>query len=403
MIKILWADDQSDVVNTFSSILAPLSAKILSVKDGHEVVQKLKTEYFDVLLLDLKMSPDEWGGLWALEEIRKFNHKIPVIILSGEGTQSETIKALRLGAQDYVTKDRVHTELLQRVTQTLKENEAKIADGIANNFPTPLALPFKRFANSSESSTRLHRLVEFFEAYIRFCCFVGVCETRNNASVAEKSVEIGKIFQLPSMGGWNQSRKIIGGILPNDSLFFKLDNCINDKLATSLISIRNDMAHGAEPSGAQAASYLNDVESDFQTFVKMFWQYFDYEIVLPTKLEFDGKKFNVNGVLVVGANVAFPEMEVSIHSPLITNQAYLWHKGKDLWVNLFPFIALEPSTEPLTWKIMIYDSLRMDKSRTNFSGDEAIRYVDLSSGQRNLIPSSKPTSKMLPSIVTGLQ
>ena len=85
------------------------------------------------------MPPEEWGGLWALEEIRKFNQKIPVIIISGEGTQSETIKALRMGA-DYVTKDDLQTDLLQRVEIALQKTNRDAIDDLTNNFPTPIAL-----------------------------------------------------------------------------------------------------------------------------------------------------------------------------------------------------------------------------------------------------------------------
>ena len=73
------------------------------------------------------MPPGKWGGLWLLEEIKKFHYRVPVIVISGEGTQTETIKALRLGASDYVTKDKVEEELLDRI-HTLIENTIRVAE-----------------------------------------------------------------------------------------------------------------------------------------------------------------------------------------------------------------------------------------------------------------------------------
>ena len=65
--------------------------------------------------LDLKMPPDVWGGLWLLQQLKDRRIKVPTIILSGEGTQAETIKGMRLGADDYVMKDQARVELIQRI------------------------------------------------------------------------------------------------------------------------------------------------------------------------------------------------------------------------------------------------------------------------------------------------
>ena len=118
-VRILWADDQSDVQSTLATLLASASHEIELVRDGILAIEKLAGGKFDVLLLDLKMPPNEWGGLWLLREMRRLNLQVPSIVLSGEGTQTETIKALREGACDYVTKDRAETELLQRLTEVL--------------------------------------------------------------------------------------------------------------------------------------------------------------------------------------------------------------------------------------------------------------------------------------------
>jgi len=276
-MKILWADDQTDVVNTLGSILAPLSAKIVYVKNGNEAVQKIITDYFDILLLDLKMPPDEWGGLWALKEIRKFNQKIPVIIISGEGTQSETIKALRLGAQDYVTKDKVHADLLQQVETALQDSDKRAVDDLTNRFPTPISLPYKRYVNTTEPTTRLHRMLEFFEAYLRFCCIVGIGELQQAETAKDVEPGIFKpIIQSPSMGVWNQSRSSFSKYLPKNSIFARLNNSVDKDVSAFLVKIRNDMAHGADPSESLAIQYLESCEGNLRDFSKKLWQGSDY-------------------------------------------------------------------------------------------------------------------------------
>lgn len=120
-VRILWADDQSEVQSTLATLLSGVSREIVHVRDGASAIEKLAGSAFDILLLDLKMPPNEWGGLWLLREMRRLNLHVPTVVLSGEGTQTETIKALREGACDYVTKDRAETELLQRLTEVLAE------------------------------------------------------------------------------------------------------------------------------------------------------------------------------------------------------------------------------------------------------------------------------------------
>ena len=57
-----------------------------------------------------------------MEQLNEIEAKLPVIIISGEGTQEETIKAIRLGANDYVTKENIEDELFERVNKLLERS-----------------------------------------------------------------------------------------------------------------------------------------------------------------------------------------------------------------------------------------------------------------------------------------
>lgn len=114
-MTVLWADDQQTVSETIASVIDQLGLHITYAKDGQIALQHLCKRTYDLLILDLKMPPDVWGGLWLLEQLKDRQIKLPTIILSGEGAQSETIKGIRLGADDYVMKDRADVELMQRI------------------------------------------------------------------------------------------------------------------------------------------------------------------------------------------------------------------------------------------------------------------------------------------------
>lgn len=125
-MKILWADDQVDVAKSFSTALDQLGAEIEYVHDGNGAIERLTAEAYDLLLLDLAMPPGRWGGLWVLEKMKQLAINTSVIVVSGEGGQTETIQALRLGAVDYVTKEQLSGELPQQIMNVLANKSGGI-------------------------------------------------------------------------------------------------------------------------------------------------------------------------------------------------------------------------------------------------------------------------------------
>lgn len=399
MTRVLWADDQQDVIKTLSGLLSALSPKIVPARSGAETLNKLKANYFDILILDLMMPPNEWGGLWLLEEIQKARMRIPVIVLSGEGTQSETIKALRLGARDYVTKDNVQVELLQRVRTVLEESVREMDSHVTTSFPTPLALPYKRYLTTTTPASQLRRLIEFYESSLRLCCIVGICELRFSSGEKIDSPQwASALIRGPSMGTWNHIRRSLAKQLQNDSVFFQFHSSFDNRAVNSIIQLRNDSSHGTEPSRRIAQEHLNEWKPRLRMLVSKLWQNLNLQIFLPVSLHFDGTRFQVSGHALVGDSVALPKFAMQATRPVICDQPYLLAEegSEDQWVNLFPFISVESAVEPNAWQVSIFDGLRMDRNAQVLTGTEPIRYIDIWSGQRNVIPASQPKSSILP-------
>lgn len=122
MIRILWVDDQIDVAKSFSTVLDSTGADIDFCADGEQALARASSEKYDLILTDLAMPPGQWGGLWLLENLRTRGIKTSVIVVSGEGSQSETIQALRLGATDYVTKEQLSNELPSQIVAALESS-----------------------------------------------------------------------------------------------------------------------------------------------------------------------------------------------------------------------------------------------------------------------------------------
>jgi two-component system alkaline phosphatase synthesis response regulator PhoP len=88
------------------------------VGDGEAAYQIVKDEQPDLVLLDITLPKQ--SGIWVLERLREDGNHVPVIVLSARQNEFDKVAALRLGADDYVTKPFALAELLARVAAVLR-------------------------------------------------------------------------------------------------------------------------------------------------------------------------------------------------------------------------------------------------------------------------------------------
>jgi DNA-binding response OmpR family regulator len=106
------------------------------------------------------------GGLWLLERIRDFEIPTPVVIVSGEGSQIETIRAIRLGARDYVIKDHVEIELVERIERAVVTDARQMIEGRELQGRIQVARPVGRKAVKAQQGDGSHHTSDgcsFFE------------------------------------------------------------------------------------------------------------------------------------------------------------------------------------------------------------------------------------------------
>ena len=102
-LKILVADDDPDHVRLITEILnQELKAEVESVAKGEECLKKVIKNRYDLLLLDY-LFPDI-SGLDILKEIVEKGNDLPIIMISGHGTEKVAVDAMKAGAIDYIVK-----------------------------------------------------------------------------------------------------------------------------------------------------------------------------------------------------------------------------------------------------------------------------------------------------------
>lgn len=100
--RILVVDDDRGLTDNLVEFLSKLGYQAFPAYDGREGLNKFEQEDFQVVITDLKMP--EMDGMELLEEMRKLDKDVIVIILTGFGTIESAVQAIKGGAYDYITK-----------------------------------------------------------------------------------------------------------------------------------------------------------------------------------------------------------------------------------------------------------------------------------------------------------
>jgi DNA-binding NtrC family response regulator len=100
--RILIIDDDRAFRVGTGALLHDEGYEVVAAPGGDEGLRMLQSRDFQLILLDLKMAGR--NGLSVLEEIRRSGNSVPVLMLTGYGSVDTAVQALKLGADDYITK-----------------------------------------------------------------------------------------------------------------------------------------------------------------------------------------------------------------------------------------------------------------------------------------------------------
>jgi DNA-binding response OmpR family regulator len=116
-MRVLVVDDDPDIVKLLEHFLAAKGREVLSATSGAQALELLAREEPDLVILDVLMP--EMDGWQVLCKIRELS-RVPVIMLTGVNTPTDTAKGLLAGADDYITKPFDLGELEARITAVMR-------------------------------------------------------------------------------------------------------------------------------------------------------------------------------------------------------------------------------------------------------------------------------------------
>ena len=234
--RIIGVDDESGILDSLTVLFDNSEYEFEGVLDPVEAIERVKMEHFDLMLLDFMMTP--LHGDEVVEEIRKFNKELYILLLTGHKDMApplETIK--RLDIQGYCEKSDKFDQLLLLVESGIKS--VKQMDEI------------KRINEElSESNERLERAYLDMVQTLRYTVEAKDTYTRGHSDrVSEYSVLIGEKLGLPE----DQIKTLrIGGLFHDigkigipDSILLKPGKLTDDEYS----EIKNHPSIGAHILG----------------------------------------------------------------------------------------------------------------------------------------------------------
>ena len=102
MIKILVVDDEAEIRSLLAAVLQSKGYEVVTAADGAAALQAVPRERPAVILMDLSMP--RMNGMDALPEIKRLDAEVPVIICTAHADFATAVRAMKLGAYDYLTK-----------------------------------------------------------------------------------------------------------------------------------------------------------------------------------------------------------------------------------------------------------------------------------------------------------
>ncbi|AFM26684.1 UDP-3-O-acyl-N-acetylglucosamine deacetylase [Desulfomonile tiedjei] len=121
--RILVVDDQEEILESLGAILTDEGHSLIKARDGQEALHIVQSDSPDIVFLDIWIPGID--GMQTLKAIKKIDPQCSVIMMSGHGTIETAVKAIKLGATDYLEKPLNLEDVLHLVDKAILVKESE--------------------------------------------------------------------------------------------------------------------------------------------------------------------------------------------------------------------------------------------------------------------------------------
>ena len=128
--RVLVVDDKGTFLALFRRIL-PADTELICAADGARALELLETERFDVVVTDVRM-PGGADGIDVLKKVRAASDETAVVLMTAYGTIAEAVRAMKFGADDYLTKPFEPDDALAAIERAIEHRRARGTKPLVN-------------------------------------------------------------------------------------------------------------------------------------------------------------------------------------------------------------------------------------------------------------------------------
>src|SRR5205085_7692032 len=122
--RIALVEDDPAIRQNYADALARAGYDVAAFADRASAAQALATRLPELAIIDIGLGADVDGGFELCRELRAASGRLPIIFLSARDSDFDIVSGLRLGADDYVTKDVSLPHLLARIAALFRRVDA---------------------------------------------------------------------------------------------------------------------------------------------------------------------------------------------------------------------------------------------------------------------------------------
>ncbi|MBW1690681.1 MAG: sigma-54-dependent Fis family transcriptional regulator [Deltaproteobacteria bacterium] len=157
MDTILIVDDEKNYLVILEALLAPEGYEVITEDNSLNALRLIKETDFDLVITDMKMP--KMDGIELLDEVKKIDSELPVIIMTAYGTIEMAVEAMKKQAYDYITKPFRNEELKQTVKKALelyrlKKENRRLNEALSDRYR------YGNIIGKSKKMTKIYDMIE---------------------------------------------------------------------------------------------------------------------------------------------------------------------------------------------------------------------------------------------------
>ena len=122
--RIALVEDDATIRQNYADALARAGYEVQAYADRPQAMRSLGTRLPDLAIIDVGLGAEIDGGFTLCRELRAMSAALPILILSARDSDFDVVSGLRIGADDYLTKDASLPHLLARIAALLRRADA---------------------------------------------------------------------------------------------------------------------------------------------------------------------------------------------------------------------------------------------------------------------------------------